>query len=82
MAFPIVNCCFVQYMKLLRKQGKIISTYIFQLSTVASDCRFNPQNLCREATLATKSIIRTFKVLIYNIKGLYMVLLDTLKYNF
>ena len=39
--------------------------------------KFNPSNLCREATLATLSMIRALKVMTHNIKALYMAFIGT-----
>ena len=44
--------------------------------------RFNPSNLCREATQATLTIIKALKVNIFDVIILHMAILGTLGFIF
>ena len=78
--FPTVYCHIVKYVKLVRKRIKVDRTYVLQLSTVNSNFyqTFTLKTYTGEATLVITEIIRTFKVLNHNVRGLYMAFLDTL----
>ena len=81
--FPKLYCFIVQKFKISQKKVKVGWVYILQLSTVyLSFLKIYPSYICREANKATLAMRRTLKVLINNVRELYITFLDILKSNF
>ena len=72
--FYIVNC-----VKLVRKQDKIIDPTCCNCPKwILTFSKKNPSNLYREGTPVTLSIRRSVKLMIYDVKTLWMAFLSTL----
>ena len=77
--FPKVHFYIVNCVKIIWKQGKIVKPTCCNCPQwILFFFKYNPSNLSREATPVTLAMIRSVKMMIYDVKALHMAFLGIL----
>ena len=77
--FPKVYYYIVNFVRLVKKRGKVIEPMCCNCPQwIQGFLKYNPSNLQKEATEATPAMSRVLRVVTYHVKALYMAFLGTL----